>query len=126
MNNVTLIGRLTKDPETRYANGDMAVCRFTLAVNRENGSQEADFIPCVAFKKQAENIQKYITKGRQLAVTGRIQTGSYEKDGRRVYTTDVIVSRAEFIGNKGESNNNRESSAGVEDAFMAVDENIPF
>lgn len=119
MNSVTLIGRLTRDPETRYS-GDMAVCRFTLAIDRNNGSQEADFIPCVAFGKQGENIQKYITKGRQLAVEGRIQTGSYEKDGRKVYTTDVIVKRAEFIGSKGESSGSRQ------EAFVAVNEDIPF
>ena len=122
MNTVQLIGRLTKDPETRYS-GDMAVCRFTLAVNRTNGSQEADFISCVAFKKQAELISKYMGKGRQLAVEGRIQTGSYEKDGRRVYTTDVIVNRAEFLG-KNESNGSAQKSETP--YFEEVEENIPF
>lgn len=96
MNKVILIGRLTKDAQLGYtSNSQKAVARFTLAVDRIG--EGADFIPCVAFGKQAENIEKYVKQGHKLAVAGHIQTGSYEKDGARVYTTDVIVDNAEFI-----------------------------
>ena len=91
MNKVVLIGRLTKDPELRFAAGSgTAVARFTLAVNRQFKKDEADFISCIAFGKTGETIAQYITKGRQLAVSGNIRTGSYEaQDGTRRYTTDV-------------------------------------
>ena len=96
MNKVILIGRLTKDAQLGYtSNSQKAVARFTLAVDRIG--EGADFIPCVAFGKQAENIEKYVKQGHKLAVAGHIQTGSYEKDGAKVYTTDVIVENAEFI-----------------------------
>ncbi len=103
MNSVILVGRLTKDPEVRYgAASQSANARFTLAIDRgrdRNGEDRgADFIPIVCFGKQAELVEKYLTKGRQVAVQGRIQTGSYEKDGRKVYTTDVIADRVEFLG----------------------------
>lgn len=105
MNCVQLIGRLTRDPETRYS-GETAVCHFTLAVNRQrsrDGEQQADFIRIVAFGKQAETVERYLSKGRQVAVNGRIQTGSYkDKDGRTVYTTDVIANNVEFLGGKSE------------------------
>lgn len=106
MNCVQLIGRLTKNPETRYS-GETAVCHFTLAVNRQrnrDGEQQADFIRIVTFGKQAETVERYLSKGRQVAVNGRIQTGSYkDKDGRTVYTTDVIANNIEFLGGKSES-----------------------
>lgn len=106
MNCVQLIGRLTKDPETRYS-GETAVCHFTLAVNRQrgrDGEQQADFIRIVAFGKQAETVERYLSKGRQVAVNGRIQTGSYkDKEGRTVYTTDVIANNVEFLGGKSEN-----------------------
>lgn len=106
MNCVQLIGRLTKDPETRYS-GETAVCHLTLAVNRQrsrDGEQQADFIRIVTFGKQAETVERYLTKGRQVAVNGRIQTGSYkDKDGRTVYTTGVIANNVEFLGGKSES-----------------------
>lgn len=114
MNCVQLIGRLTKDPETRYS-GETAVCHFTLAVNRQrsrDGEQQADFIRIVTFGKQAETVERYLSKGRQVAVNGRIQTGSYkDKDGRTVYTTDVVASNVEFLGGKSE---NTESNHGGE------------
>ena len=97
MNRVELIGRITRDPEIRYSNGaeSIAICRFTLAVNRRkksDDSQEADFINCVAFKGTAEFIEKYLRKGSKIAVCGRIQTGNYtNKDNQKVYTTEVIV-----------------------------------
>lgn len=108
MNSVNLIGRLTRDPELRYTPSGAAVVRFTLAVDRRlskekraeaeaNNQQTADFISCTAWNKTAELIANYLQKGRRIAVAGRIQTGSYEKDGRTVYTTDVIVDTMEFI-----------------------------
>ena len=128
MNKVILIGRLTKDPEMRTTTSGKSVTRFTLAVDRPgtNGEKTADFIPCVAFGKTAETIARYLSKGRQTAVEGNIKTGSYEgKDGRRVYTTDVWVDRFEFIGNKND-NQGEVHQDSVNDAFMAVDEDIPF
>ena len=108
MNKVILIGRLTKDPELRFAAGSgTAVCRFTLAVNRQFKKDETDFINCIAFNKQGEAIAQYLTKGRQLAVVGNIRTGSYDgQDGIKRYTTDVIVENFEFIGNSNNGNEN--------------------
>ena len=108
MNKVILIGRLTKDPELRFAAGSgTAVSRFTVAVNRQFKKDETDFINCVAFGKTAETISQYLTKGRQIAVTGNIRTGSYDaQDGTKRYTTDVAVESFEFIGgNKQDSQN---------------------
>ena len=107
MNSVILIGNLTRDPELRYSTGasQTAICRFTVAVNdrrRNPQTQEWEdnpsFIPIVVFGKQAENCDRYLAKGRKVAVNGRIQTGSYEKDGRTIYTTEVIASNVEFLG----------------------------
>ena len=95
MNNVVLIGRLTSDPELKQ-NEKYTQCKFTLAVNRLK--EGADFISCIAWNKQAELINKYLHKGNQVAIEGRIQTGSYEKDGVKHYTTDVIVQSLNFIG----------------------------
>lgn len=108
MNTVNLIGRLTKDPEVRYSTGanQTAVARFTLAVDRERQEDEADFISCVTFGKSAENMEKYMSKGRKVAVIGRIQTGSYEKDGKKYYTTDVICNRVEFLDKKTDAPKN--------------------
>ncbi|MBR4830920.1 MAG: single-stranded DNA-binding protein [Bacilli bacterium] len=109
MNRVELIGRLTRDPELRYSSNNLANCRFTLAVNRtfqsQNGEQGTDFISIVVFNKQAENVKKYIAKGSLVAVTGRIQTGSYEKDGRTIYTTDVVADNVQFLETKAQSAN---------------------
>lgn len=95
MNNVILIGRLTSDPELKQSE-KYTQCKFTLAVNRLK--EGADFISCIAWNKQAELINKYLHKGNQVAIEGRIQTGSYEKDGVKHYTTDVIVQSLNFIG----------------------------
>lgn len=105
MNQVSLIGRITKDPDIKYTSGEksMAVARFNLAVDRPMKKGEADFISVVCFGKTAEVVEKYAGKGKQLGVVGRIQTGSYEKDGRKVYTTDVIADRVELLGSKSES-----------------------
>lgn len=145
MNKVILMGRLTRDPEVRYSAGDnaMAVARFSLAVDRRRranaGTDEptADFINCVSFGRQAEFAEKYLRKGTKLVVTGRIQTGSYtNKDGVRVYTTDVVVEEQEFAESKASSDNSgfaatsapMPQSAG--DGFMnipdGIDEELPF
>ena len=105
MNNVSLVGRLTKDVEVKYTNGGSSIARITVAVDRkfkqENGPT-ADFIPCIAFGKTAEFIEKYFSKGQRIGLIGRIQTGSYEKeDGTKVYTTDVVIENVEFVESKG-------------------------
>lgn len=107
MNKVNLIGRLTADAELRYNDSNIPYTRFNLAVNRNftnaNGEREADFISCVAWRKTAELINKHFQKGSELGASGRIQTGSYEdKDGKRIYTTDVIVEEITFVGSKKE------------------------
>ncbi|MGL5648243.1 MAG: single-stranded DNA-binding protein [Clostridium sp.] len=106
MNKVILIGRLTKDPELRFAAGTgNAVTRFSVAVTRQFKRDEADFINCVAFGKTAETIAQYLTKGSQIAITGNIRTGSYDaQDGSKRYTTDVAVESFEFVGSKGGNN----------------------
>lgn len=130
MNNVVLIGRLTKDPELSYGgqNSDIAVCRFTLAVDRPTQDKAADFIRIVVFRKQAENAKQYLAKGRQCAVEGRIQTGSYkDREGKTVYTTDVVANRVEFLTkpNSG-SHQEEQGSESVTDACIGVDEDLPF
>ena len=113
MNKVILMGRLTRDPDIRYTQGEnsMAIARYTLAVDRryrKEGEQTADFIGCVAFGKQAEFAEKYLYQGIKIVITGRIQTGSYtNKDGQRVYTTDVVVEEQEFAESKSVSDGNR-------------------
>ena len=108
MNSVTLVGRLTRDPQIRYASqSQMAVANFTLAVdrvrNRDGQEQSADFPDIVAFGKTAEIIEKYTSKGSQIGVTGRLQTRSYEKDGRKVFVTEVVAERVELLGRKQDS-----------------------
>ena len=138
------MGRLTRDPEVRYSAGDnaMAIARFSLAVDRRrraNGGaddQSADFINCVSFGRQAEFAEKYLRKGTKLIVIGRIQTGSYtNKDGVKVYTTDVVVEEQEFAESKGSSDNSGFASAApmpqsAGDGFMnvpdGIDEELPF
>ena len=128
MNNWTGIGRLCKDVEVRE-NNEVKVARYTLAVDRRfkrDNEPTADFIPCVAFGKGAEFAEKYLSKGKKIAVTGRIQTGSYQnKDGRTVYTTDVIVESQEFVESK-----NAEQQTQASDGFMNIpddiDEELPF
>ena len=112
MNKVVLIGRLTKDPDLRFAAGSgTAVTRLTLAVNRPFKKDEADFINCIAFGKTGEIIAQYLTKGRQLAISGSIQTGSYEaKDGTRRYTTDVVIDSFDFIDSGSGNGNSRGNS----------------
>ena len=147
MNKVILCGRLTREPEVRYsqtANGSMAVARYTLAVDRKfkkEGEQNADFINCIAFGKSGEFAEKYFFKGIKIAISGRIQTGSYtNKDGQRVYTTDVVVEEQEFAESKSSAAANSgaaytpsrpEPSAAAGDGFMNIpdgveDEGLPF
>ena len=143
MNKCTLVGRLTRDPEIRYSQGEnaTATARFSVAVNRRfknsEGNYDADFINCVAFGKSAEFVEKYFKKGMAIGLTGRIQTGSYtNKDGQKVYTTDVVVEETEFVESKGassadNSNNSRPApSAANNNDFMSipdgVDEELPF
>ena len=157
MNKVILMGRLTRDPEVRYSAGDnsMAIARYTLAVDRRfrrDGDQSADFIGCVAFGRSAEFAEKYLRQGTKLVVTGRIQTGSYtNRDGQKVYTTDVVVEDQEFAESRAAASENgmgggmmrqsapspmsaspmpAPSQASVGDGFMnipdGIDEELPF
>ena len=126
MNNVTLIGRLTKDPEVRYTEQQLAVARFNIAIDRIGKDKGADFPSIVVFSKQAENCEKYLTKGRKVAIQGHIQTGSYEKDGRKVYTTDVVADRVEFL-EWGDREEKPTSNSGTFEGFEAVeDDDVPF
>ena len=138
MNKVILMGRLTRDPDVRWTQGpeQSAVARYTLAVNRrfqKEGGATADFISCVAFGRQAEFAEKYLRQGTKIAITGRIQTGSYtNREGRKVYTTDVVVEEQEFAEGKN-AERPREQGATPQantDGFMTipdgVDEDIPF
>ena len=153
MNKVILMGRLTRDPEVRYSQGEssLAIARYTLAVDRRqargNGDeQSADFINCVAFGRAGEFAERYFRKGTKIAITGRIQTGSYtNKDGVRVYTTDIVVEEQEFAESKNASSGNeggyqaggfnggsynRPAPSGAGDGFMnipdGIDEELPF
>ena len=140
MNKVILMGRLTRDPEVRYSQGEQAtaIARYTLAVDRRfkrDGDQTADFIGCVAFGKLGEFAEKYLRKGTKVVVTGRIQTGSYtNKDGQKVYTTDVVVEDQEFAESKATSQQNQQKPSGPapdnSDGFMnipdGIDEVLPF
>ena len=143
MNKVILMGRLTRDPELRYTNGEnsMAIARYTLAVDRtikKQGEQSADFINCVAFSKAAEFAEKYFMQGMRVLVSGRIQTGNYtNKEGQKVYTTEVIVDTQEFADSKGAGDSNYKSSTRSStssasiDGFMNIpdgvdDEGLPF
>jgi len=115
MNNVSLVGRLTKDPELRTISTGNTTCSFSIAVNRQftnaNGEREADFINCVVWGKQAENLAKYCTKGSQVAVTGRIQTRNYDgQDGRKVYVTEVVATNITFLTPKGSNDGNTYNS----------------
>lgn len=144
MNKVILMGRLTRDPDVRYTQGEnsMAIARYTLAVDRRfkrEGEQTADFISCVCFGKAAEFTEKYFHKGLRITISGRIQTGSYtNKDGNKVYTTDVVVEEQEFADSKGSGGSGGGQTASQQsstpkpgdDGFMnipdGIDEELPF
>lgn len=128
MNKALLIGRLTKEPEVRYTGEGMAVARYTLAIDRIGKDNQADFISCVAFGKNGEFAEKYLHKGIKIAVEGRIQTGSYEKDGIKHYTTDIIVERHEFCESKSKDTAETADTYKSPEGFMAVDDgaDLPF
>lgn len=139
MNKVILMGRLTNDPEVRYGTGErnMAVGRYTLAVDRRykrDGEQPADFIRCVAFDKAAEFAEKYFRKGMRICVSGRIRTGSYtNREGQKVYTTDVIIEEQEFAESKREAGQQAQGQQHqpIGDGFMSIpdgveDDSLPF
>ena len=142
MNKVILMGRLTRDPEVRYGSGEnsTAVARYTIAVDlrfKRDGEQNTDFIGCVAFGRNAEFAEKYLRQGTKIVLTGRIQTGSYtNRDGQKVYTTDIVVEEQEFAeskaaGNGGQNNYSRPSAATSDaDGFMnipdGIDDELPF
>lgn len=143
MNNVSLMGRLTRDPEVRYsANTQMANARFVVAVNRKlskekrqeaenNGYPTADFISCMAWGKTAENIANYFHKGNKIAITGHIQTGSYEnQEGQRIYTTDVIVDSFDFVESSSSNTNDNQGYSNPFDLGMdgneSLDSELPF
>ncbi len=127
MNKVILIGRLARDPEMRTTASGTNVTRFTLAVSRpfqdQNGERGADFINCVAWRRQAENIAKYCVKGSQVAVEGRIQTGSYDaQDGTKRYTTDIVCDNCTFLGSKNSDSN---YNASVNNNFSESEPSMP-
>lgn len=143
MNKVILMGRLTRDPEVRYGSGEnsTAVARYTIAVDRRfkrDGEQNADFIGCVAFGRNAEFAEKYLCQGTKIVLTGRIQTGSYtNRDGQKVYTTNIVVEEQEFAeskaataGNGGQNNYSRPAAAADAEGFMnipdGIDDELPF
>ncbi len=143
LNKVILMGRLTRNPEVRYSQGEKATCvaKYTLAVNRRfhrEGEQDADFINCVAFGKQGEFAEKYLKQGTKIVISGRIQTGSYtNRDGVKVYTTDVVIEEQEFAESKktAETSSTPQNTQGVksnpeDDGFMTipegVEEELPF
>lgn len=128
MNRVILTGRLTKDPDVRQSN-ETQIARFSLAVDRRGKRDETDFISCVAFNKTAELIGKYVHKGSKVGVEGRLQTGSYVKDGVKVYTTDVVLDNIEFLDSKAEAQEAK--PAVTADSFMSIpveidDGDLPF
>ena len=135
MNKVIEMGRLVREPEIRYSQGANTTCiaRYTLAVDRkfkQEGQPNADFINCIAFGKLGELAEKYLHKGVKIAVTGRIQTGSYtNKDGQKVYTTDVVVEEQEFCESKPQSNSQPQPTQSNNDGFMNIDtdmDSLPF
>lgn len=136
MNKIMLIGRLTRDVEMRYSsnNNNTAVARYTLAVNRQykrENEQEADFLRCIAFGRTAELAERYLAKGMKVAVEGRIQTGSYtNREGQKVYTTDIVVERQEFLEKRTDNSPAAPDTPYDENSFMdipdGIDEELPF
>lgn len=129
MNKVLLIGNLTKSVEVRYTTSDLAIASFSIAVKREikkeDGTYDADFINCVAYGKQAETISKYLDKGSSVAIEGRIQTGSYEnKEGKKVYTTDVVVEKITFVNTKKKEETKEEPTKSNEDPYEQMGKQV--
>ncbi len=139
MNSVALIGRLTRDPEVRYTSEQMAIASFSIAIDRpprKDGTKDTDFPRITVFGRQAENCEKYLVKGRLVAIQGRIQTGSYtNKNGDKVYTTDVVADRVEFLewGDRSERNESPKPASGkpsaddIPSGFESIDDDdMPF
>lgn len=125
MNLCIEIGRLTNKPELRYTTSNIATTKFTLAVKRnmpnKEGNYDSDFVSCVAYNKTAELISKYLDKGSQIAIKGRIQTGNYEKDGKKIYTTDIVVDEIKFLDTKKKEENNEVSDTEIVQKAMSDD-----
>lgn len=139
MNKVNLVGRMVADPDVRYTSGDspMAIARFRIACDRrikKEGEQNADFISCICFGKTAEFVERYFNKGMKIGLSGRIHTGSYDnKDGQKIYTTDVLAEEVEFVESKnnGSSNasapsNNKQSDENFMNIPDGIDDELPF
>lgn len=130
MNSVALTGRMARDPEIRYTDGGVSIARFTVAVNRRKKDDPADFIGCIAFGKTAELLEKFFHKGMRIGLNGRIQTGSYtNKEGKKVYTTDVIAEQVEFLDSKSDGNSQQgqpDSNGFVNIPDNVSDEGLPF
>ena len=132
MNTVNLVGRLTKDPELKYSANGVATVRFTIAVNDQYNKGEADFIGCVAFRKTAENLVNYQKKGSLIGVIGRIKTGSYDKNGQKVYTTDVLAESIQFYDKKSDGqqqaqqNNYQQQPVQQNNALQVDSDDLPF
>lgn len=139
MNKAILVGRLTRDPELKTTGSGVSVCSFTIAINRRfknaEGNYDADFINCVAWRQQAEFISKFFSKGRMVGVIGSIQTRNYDKDGQRVYVTEVVADEIHFVDSKSSSaspnggeTNTASNSFGADDGFMPMpaDDDLPF
>lgn len=129
MNNVTLTGNIVRDPEVRYTEQGLAIAMFSVALNRgkdkDGNDRGADFPTCKAFGKTAELMEKYVRKGDKVGIIGHIQTGSYEKDGKKVYTTDVITDKLEFLTPKGKDKAAEDDNE-VPEGFSKLEEDIPF
>lgn len=125
MNHITLIGRLAKDPELKYSQSGKAYCRFSVAVPREFNRDETDFLDCVAWNKTAETIAEWLNKGRRIAIQGRLETGTYEKDGKNIKTHNIIVDRFEFIDSSRDVANKNQSYSNNDDDVVD-DEDFPF
>lgn len=127
INNVVITGRLTRDPELKRTQSNISYVRFTLAVNRsfkdESGETQADFISCIAWRAQAENLARFMKQGSQIGLVGRIQTGSYESDKGTVYTTDVVADNIQFLESKPKQDNNDNS---YEAHYIPEDSSLPF
>ncbi|HFU3810422.1 TPA: single-stranded DNA-binding protein [Streptococcus suis] len=131
INNVVLVGRMTRDAELRYTPSNQAVATFTLAVNRnfknQDGEREADFINCVIWRQQAENLANWAKKGALIGITGRIQTRSYDnQQGQRVYVTEVVAESFQLLESRGQQSNSQDGSFGHSSPMDIQDEDLPF
>lgn len=131
INNVVLVGRMTRDAELRYTPSNQAVATFTLAVNRnfknQDGEREADFVNCVIWRQQAENLANWAKKGALIGVTGRVQTRSYDnQQGQRVYVTEVVAESFQLLESRGQQSNSQDGSFGNSSPMDIQDEDLPF